>query len=197
DFLAPESNQFLLQSSLESQEKFEASRILSKEKNWGIDYSHRDSLSLMQPLNEMLFFLLKGKIHDLKDQLIERFGCKFHSWDEEFLFHTNVLNDKHFFSPHCDNEPNDPDSRETATFVYFYSKVPQQFTGGELCIWDTYFDSETNEIKEQLCRECLEIQPINNRAVMFHGDCLHEVLPVKCPSQDFADSRFSITIRII
>ncbi|MBE9012911.1 2OG-Fe(II) oxygenase, partial [Pseudanabaenaceae cyanobacterium LEGE 13415] len=37
-----------------------------------------------------------------------------------------------------------------------------------------------------------EIQPINNSIIFFPSHFLHEVLPVSCPSRQFADSRFTL-----
>ena len=36
------------------------------------------------------------------------------------------------------------------------------------------------------------IEPRNNSIIFFLSRYMHEVLPVSCPSQSFADSRFTV-----
>ncbi len=38
------------------------------------------------------------------------------------------------------------------------------------------------------------LEPVNNSIVFFRSDTFHEVHPVRCQTEDFADSRCAVTI---
>ena len=67
------------------------------------------------------------------------------------------------------------------TAVYYFHQTPQAFQGGELHIHP--FDKSAP----------VAVEPRNNRLVAFPSFMLHEVTPVKVPSGNFADSRFSVS----
>jgi Rps23 Pro-64 3,4-dihydroxylase Tpa1-like proline 4-hydroxylase len=96
-------------------------------------------------------------------------------------------NDGNFYKIHNDNGSPDTANR-VLTYVYYFYQEPKAFTGGELKIYDSkiennfYVAADTYKI----------IEPINNSIVFFLSRYLHEVLPIKCPSHNFADSRFTI-----
>jgi Rps23 Pro-64 3,4-dihydroxylase Tpa1-like proline 4-hydroxylase len=96
-------------------------------------------------------------------------------------------NDGNFYKIHNDNGSPDTATREL-TYVYYFHQEPKAFSGGELVIYDSqkqaqyYVAGETHHI----------IEPLNNSIVFFLSRYMHEVLPVRCPSQQFADSRFTI-----
>ncbi len=87
------------------------------------------------------------------------------------------------------NDSGSPDSASRVlTYVYYYNREPKAFTGGELVIYDSKIENgysvgaKSHKI----------IQPTNNTIVFFPSHCMHEVLPVSCPTEYFADSRFTI-----
>lgn len=96
-------------------------------------------------------------------------------------------NDGNYYKVHNDNGSADTASREL-TYVYYFYREPKAFRGGELVVYDSkiennfYVAAETSQ----------QIQPLNNSIVFFLSRYLHEVLPVVCPSQKFADGRFTI-----
>jgi SM-20-related protein len=96
-------------------------------------------------------------------------------------------NDGNFYKIHNDNGSEDTATREL-TYVYYFYREPKPFTGGELVIYDSkvennyYVQADTYQM----------IEPRNNSIVFFLSRYMHEVLPVRCPSQQFADSRFTI-----
>jgi SM-20-related protein len=96
-------------------------------------------------------------------------------------------NDGNFYKIHNDNGSQDTATREL-TYVYYFYRQPKPFTGGELLIYDSkvennyYVQAETYHT----------IEPRNNSIVFFLSRYMHEVLPIRCPSQQFADSRFTI-----
>jgi SM-20-related protein len=84
-------------------------------------------------------------------------------------------NDKDFLAPH-------PDKTEltthVVTFVYYFHSIPKKFIGGDLVIY---------------CGEDFEVvAPTNNKLVLFPSELWHEVLQVRCPSRQFAHSRFTV-----
>jgi SM-20-related protein len=95
--------------------------------------------------------------------------------------------DGNYYKIHNDNGSIDTATREL-TYVYYFYQTPKPFTGGELLIYDSKVENGffvgTETFKT--------IDPRNNSIVFFLSRCLHEVLPVHCPSQAFADSRFTI-----
>jgi Rps23 Pro-64 3,4-dihydroxylase Tpa1-like proline 4-hydroxylase len=96
-------------------------------------------------------------------------------------------NDNNYFRLHNDNGTPETATREL-TYSYYFYREPKPFSGGELLIYDTkiinssYYKSESFK----------SIKPRNNSIVFFPSQCYHEVLPVTCVSQAFADSRFTI-----
>ncbi len=96
-------------------------------------------------------------------------------------------NDGNYYKIHNDNGSPDTAKREF-TYVYYFYREPKSFSGGELKIYDSKIENNfyVNADSYQL------VEPRNNSIVFFLSRYLHEVLPVSCPSKDFADSRFTI-----
>jgi Rps23 Pro-64 3,4-dihydroxylase Tpa1-like proline 4-hydroxylase len=98
-----------------------------------------------------------------------------------------ATNNGEFFRRHNDNGTDSLSSR-LITFVYFFYRQPQPFTGGELCIFDT--ELENGEYRAP--GPYSVITPAQNQICFFVSEYLHEVLPVQCVSTDFMDSRFTV-----
>lgn len=92
-----------------------------------------------------------------------------------------------FFRRHTDNGSPDVASREV-TFVYFFHREPRPFSGGELRIYDTVTDNGS----AHPAGPHRVVYPMQNQAVFFPSGCLHEILPVGCPSGEFCDRRFTV-----
>jgi Rps23 Pro-64 3,4-dihydroxylase Tpa1-like proline 4-hydroxylase len=96
-------------------------------------------------------------------------------------------NDGNYYKIHNDNGSSHTTTREL-TYVYYFNRQPKAFSGGELRIYDTtiknnqYVQAETHHT----------IEPRDNSIVFFLSRYMHEVLPILCPSQTFADSRFTL-----
>lgn len=96
-------------------------------------------------------------------------------------------NHGNYYKVHNDNGSPDVEDREL-TYVYYFYKEPKQFSGGELLIYDA-------EIKNNMFGKADTYKtytPHNNTLIFFPSYFMHEVLPVSCPSQKFADSRFTV-----
>jgi Rps23 Pro-64 3,4-dihydroxylase Tpa1-like proline 4-hydroxylase len=96
-------------------------------------------------------------------------------------------NHGNYYKLHNDNGSPDSATR-VLTYVYYYYREPKPFTGGELVIYDSKIENGYSVAAES--RKV--IQPTNNTIIFFPSHCMHEVLPVSCPSEYFADSRFTI-----
>jgi Rps23 Pro-64 3,4-dihydroxylase Tpa1-like proline 4-hydroxylase len=96
-------------------------------------------------------------------------------------------NEGDFFHFHSDNG-SEPVVSRYLTFVYFFHREPRGFEGGELRIHDARL--ENGEYVSEGTYQT--IIPQQNQIVFFPCEVLHEITPVKCVSQQFADSRFTL-----
>ncbi len=96
-------------------------------------------------------------------------------------------NDGNYYKIHNDNGSSNTATREL-TYVYYFYREPKSFSGGELVIYDSKIEN-THYINADSFKT---IEPRNNSVVFFLSRYMHEVLPVKCPSRLFQDSRFTI-----
>jgi Rps23 Pro-64 3,4-dihydroxylase Tpa1-like proline 4-hydroxylase len=90
-------------------------------------------------------------------------------------------NDGDFFARHNDDHDANMPRRET-TYVYFCHKEPRIFEGGELVVHPPAGAHGAP----------IRIQPARNSVVLFPSSLTHEILPVRCPSRNFAHSRFTV-----
>ena len=95
--------------------------------------------------------------------------------------------DGNFYRLHNDNGSPITATREL-TYVYYFYREPKAFSGGELLIYDSRV--ENNYLVQ--AESFQTIEPINNSIVFFPSGYMHEVLPIRCPSRAFADSRFTV-----
>ena len=98
-------------------------------------------------------------------------------------------NDGDFFKVHQDNslvEPLDIPRREVS-FVHYFNREPKAFRGGQL----RFYDAEEGQYQTSEKDRIRTITPSQNTLVLFPSWYNHEVLPVKCPTRKFANSRFT------
>jgi len=96
-------------------------------------------------------------------------------------------NDGNFYKVHNDNGSPDTATR-TLTYVYYFNREPKAFSGGDLVIYDSKIQGKYY-VKGDTFKT---VEPRNNIIVFFQSRYMHEVLPVKCDSKEFADSRFTV-----
>ena len=95
-----------------------------------------------------------------------------------------------FFKVHQDNssiEPLDIPLRELS-YVYYFNSEPKAFSGGQLRI----YNSENGEVQSSEKKGTRTITPSQNTLVLFPSSYDHEVLPVRCPTGKFMNSRFTV-----
>lgn len=93
--------------------------------------------------------------------------------------------DGDYFRLHRDSSPDD--TREIS-FVYYFYREPRRFSGGELRLY------ETRLIDGQLtpADHAHTFSPRQDTLLLFPSQNDHEVLPVRVPSGEFSDSRFTV-----
>ncbi|MBW4466088.1 MAG: 2OG-Fe(II) oxygenase [Pegethrix bostrychoides GSE-TBD4-15B] len=130
--------------------------------------------------------LISKRIHAILPDLIRKFELPpfvISQIEAQLTAH----NDGQFYKIHNDNGSEDTATREL-TYVYYFYQEPKPFTGGELRIYDSqiqnnyYVQADSSKT----------VEPRNNSIVFFLSRYMHEVLPIRCPSGRFADSRFTI-----
>jgi Rps23 Pro-64 3,4-dihydroxylase Tpa1-like proline 4-hydroxylase len=91
----------------------------------------------------------------------------------------------HFFKVHKDVAAHQPPTVDRViSYVYFFHRLPRRYEGGELLLFDT--DVTADRKSPHFSR----IVPEDNSLVLFPSNFYHCVVPVRCSSNDFADSRF-------
>ncbi len=98
--------------------------------------------------------------------------------------------DGHFFRVHMDCPPQDEKiANRTISYVYFFHKPPKAYTGGDLLLFDSDPDVEHTRFTTA---GFTRVVPGDNSIVLFPSAYWHSVIPVRCPSKQYQDSRFVI-----
>ena len=121
------------------------------------------------------------RFQDLAALLEEQFGVSLQSPEIELL--GQAYNDGGSFAKHSDADAGGPNWRRRLSGVYYVHRRPKKFAGGDLAVYD---DRGTRHL----------VEPDHNTVVFFSRDRLHEVLPVRCGSRAFEDSRFAFNVWI-
>jgi len=185
EFLAPQELEDLMRFTLEHESDFSASTVVSPRAESGVvNYDHRRSRVLMDLAQHQDVML--DRIKSVLPQVLDKLGM------EEFSIadveaQVTASNDGDFFHFHSDNGSERVASRHL-TFVYFFHREPRQFEGGELRIHDSRLQDGVY-VSEGTYQA---IVPQQNQIVLFPCEMLHEITPVNCASQLFADSRFTL-----
>jgi len=133
--------------------------------------------------------LIKDRLIDLLPDVISAFNREAFPLSK-IDTQITASNDGDFFKVHQDNssmEPLDIYLRELS-YVYYFHSEPKGFSGGQLRI----YDSENGEVEHADKRRARTITPRQNTLVLFPSSYDHEVLPVKCPTAKFRNSRFTV-----
>jgi SM-20-related protein len=185
EFLTLTELNTLRQHVLDQEMRFEISEVLSPGVTGGaVDYEHRRSRVLMD---------LGGHERMIVDRLLTCLPRVLQKWGRDpfpisrIETQTTASNHGDFFHCHSDNGAEAVAAREI-TFVYFFHREPKQFSGGELRI----YDSRRENYSYVPTANYRTIVPEQNQLVLFASGLSHEITPVDCPSEEFADSRFTV-----
>lgn len=178
NFLTPEEHQRLLDYVLQRQSEFVSTQTSTQATNY------RESVVLYSfpEFSE----LISQRIHRLFPDVLSKLGLtpfQINQIEAQLTAH----NDGNFYKIHNDNGSPDTATREL-TYVYYFYREPKPFSGGELVIYDSKIENNYY-VQAETFRT---VEPRNNSIVFFLSRYMHEVLPVHCPTQQFADSRFTI-----
>jgi len=185
EFLSPQELEELTRFTLSSEASFKASEIISPTVEQGIvNYEHRRSAVLMEVAEYQ--DLMVARIKSALPQVLEKLGME--SFDISGVeAQITASNHGDYFHFHSDNGSAKVSSRYL-TFVYFFHREPRQFEGGELRIHDAHLEKDGYVSAGSY----QTIAPQQNQIVFFPCELMHEITPVSCPSQLFADSRFTL-----
>ena len=149
------------------------------ERKWLVDAStggrddHRSAQLLYTPVDEAAEVLawLRPRVDAIARALdIEAFEPR------RTEMQITVHGDGDFYRLHRDDQGDDVAAR-TLSYLYYLHRRPRAFEGGELVLLDA---------------ERVSIEPVHNSIVVFASNVEHEVLPVRVPSGDLADGRFTV-----
>ncbi|WP_228045317.1 MULTISPECIES: 2OG-Fe(II) oxygenase [unclassified Tolypothrix] len=178
DFLTAEEHQLLLNYVLDRELQFVVTTTSTNEMN----YRQSKVLYSFPEFSELITTRIKSLVPDVVNRLgLPSFPITY--IESQLTAH----NDGNYFKIHNDNGSPETSLREI-TYVYYFHQEPKQFSGGELLIYDSKIINNFYVNSESFTT----IEPRNNSIVFFLSRYLHEVLPVNCHSQVFADSRFTI-----
>lgn len=180
DFLTPDENAQALDIALTREAEFVGSSTTTK----ATDY--RQSSILYATLFPDFYHFLRQKILTIVPSILQQLNHPPFSITEVEMQLT-AHNDGCYYKIHNDSGSEVTATREL-TYVYYFYRQPQQFSGGELRIYDT--DLLGSAITES--PNFKSVEPRNNSIVLFDSRCKHEVMPVRCPSRAFTDSRFTL-----
>jgi Rps23 Pro-64 3,4-dihydroxylase Tpa1-like proline 4-hydroxylase len=177
-FLTPEEQQRLLDHVLQQESAF----IPTTTSTGDVDYRRSMILYSFPEFSQLMVNRIQAILPDVFRKL------QFPSFPiAEIEAQLTSHNDGNYYKIHNDNGSPDTATREF-TYVYYFYREPKAFSGGELVIYDSKIE---NNFYVQGDSYKL-VEPRNNSIVFFLSRYLHEVLPVSCPTQAFADSRFTI-----
>lgn len=177
-FLTPEEQQRLLDYVLQQESAF----VPTTTSTGDVDYRRSMILYSFPEFSQLMVNRIQAILPDVFRKLqLPSFPSA------EIEAQLTSHNDGNYYKIHNDNGSPDTANREF-TYVYYFYREPKAFSGGELVIYDSKVE---NNFYVQADSYKL-VEPRNNSIVFFLSRYLHEVLPVSCPTQAFADSRFTI-----
>ena len=179
DFLSPEENRQALEIALNQRQDFVPSSTTSKADNY------RQSSILYATHFPQFYHRLK---HQLLVVLPQIWTPLQHSPFPvtQVEMQLTVHGDGCYYKVHNDSGSPETVTREL-TYVYYVHQEPAQFSGGELRLYQT--NASDGRLRDR--NRFKTITPRNNRLVVFNSRCQHEVMPVRCSSNKFEDSRFT------
>jgi SM-20-related protein len=188
DFLPPEEHQRVLDFALAHKDAFRDSGVVGNEGGDRKDYGVRKSQTLYGVQLESIwnFFdrRLRGILSHVRKELVLAW-FPLGEIERQISAHAGGG----FFVPHVDTGHPLVANRRISCVYYFYS-TPQRFTGGELKLYDTWVMAN----KTTAAATCTTLMPVDNSLVFFPSNTFHEVCSVHRETEEFGDSRFSITI---
>jgi Rps23 Pro-64 3,4-dihydroxylase Tpa1-like proline 4-hydroxylase len=181
NWLGQEAVEDLLRFAQQNEHRFEDSTVVvSKGGERRLDRTRRVSKKL--PDLGALEGELRTKLEGLLPAMFNRLGNQPFipsKIEVEFVAH----GDGAFFDRHIDTRTIDHRARVFSA-VYYFNALPKGFSGGILRLHSLTASGQQGTF--------VDIAPDRDTIVFFPSFFPHEVLPVRCPSGQFLDSRFAI-----
>lgn len=169
---------------LENEPAFTASGVRSAAGSADDDYDYRKSKVLQEfgPFREPFLQAVRRAMGEILPALsIEP------PPDPRYELQVTAHNHLDYFKVHRDNCSETVRTR-CVSWVWYLHRDPRPFTGGELVLYDTVYGAKGPRRAEGF----RVVEPADNTLVAFPSDCWHQVRAIRCPSQAFADSRFTV-----
>jgi len=139
---------------------------------------------IRHPLVQLDNFLSVDELRSLRDTVISSQS----GFQSSRTSEVTASVDGSYFRAHTDQGKSAIDATRQLTYVYYFNREPKGFTGGELRV----YDDELRNGKYSSTDTFQVVEPRNNSIVFFNAAIMHEVMQVHVPSQEFADSRFTV-----
>jgi Rps23 Pro-64 3,4-dihydroxylase Tpa1-like proline 4-hydroxylase len=184
DFLSPDEHRDMLALALQEHQRFEKGTVESKESHYR---SNRVILDFQEDAHSRL---VQNRLLVWLPFLVQGMGLDLFPL-ETVEIQLTASNHGEFYRRHQDGGAGSKQADSRAlTCVYYFFRQPKPFAGGDLLLYDWRRQGEALTAADSFRR----IEPLSNRLVVFPSDAFHELMPVRCPSREFADSRFAMTI---
>lgn len=181
NFLAVDEHHDMLAYALARQGDFKAGTVTTDDANY------RQNLVIMNFHEAAHSRLLCNRLLTWFPQMTQMLGMDLFAL-ESVESQLTASNDGHYFRVHADSGAGDSRTRALSCVYYFY-RQPRAFAGGLLRLYDTWRQGG----QSRAAASYQEIEPVSNRLVVFRSDTHHELMPIRCPSRRFEDSRFAVT----
>jgi Rps23 Pro-64 3,4-dihydroxylase Tpa1-like proline 4-hydroxylase len=189
DFLSPAQHQKLLEHALACQAEFKELGIVGRQGEDTLNYHVRRSRTLYGARLDEIWDMFDRRLHGILPGVRKELGMAwFHLGKVERQLTAHGSGG--FFAPHRDNGHAIAKNRRVSCVYYFHAS-PRRFTGGELRLYDTWMTPPSGSTA---AATYTTVTPVNNSIVFFPSDMFHEVRPVRCETDAFASSRFTVTI---
>ncbi len=181
DFLNVDEHRDMLAFAVANEDSFDAGTVEGQPSH------HRQNLVILDFNKFAHSTLICNRLLTWYPQLAKSMGMDLFPM-ETVESQLTANNDGHFYGAHQDSGGQSAKQR-VLTCVYYFFQDPRPFSGGALRLYDHWRDGG------QLRRADTykEVNPVSNRLVVFPSLTYHELMPIRCPSRRFEDSRFAIT----
>lgn len=181
DFLSPYEQADMLAYALQQMTSFDSGTVSRGSQN------ARQNLAILDFAQQAHSKLLVNRLLTWFPQIVQSLGMAPFPI-QQIESQMTASNDGHYYRAHLDA---DSELRvfRVLTCVYYFAKEPLQFSGGALRI----YDAERSPGEHRQAESFQQVEPTPNRMVVFPSNSYHELLPIRCPSRRFEDSRFAVT----
>ncbi len=180
DFLGGAMAARVLQFALDHESEFAATTVGAADAAVRPGVRVSRSTNRLGPLKDELRAVIRTQLPSLMERLRMRPFAESRI-EVEMVAH----GDGAFYRRHIDTLVGDTNSSRALSAVYYFHNRPQAFRGGALRLY-RFNSTDPGEF--------LDIAPEHDLLAAFPAFIPHEVMPVACPANRFADHRFAINI---